>query len=164
MNKLVVDYYRGMAVFISIRLISSFMLLFFGDLFSGLYKYMCSPLEPGAEFISDPNHGKYAPKDMEMLFTDSSHMMLATDSSHDDVNRRLVDSGEPPVERRCWKASAWVTSLQGPYEEDMWEEVRFDEGPSFRRLRPCNRCMVTTVDFETGTHRKSRQPLVELRS
>ena len=51
----------------------------------------------------------------------------------------------------------------GPFDEDSWAEVHFEGGASLKRLRPCNRCMVTTVDYVTGTHRKSREPLTTLR-
>ena len=113
----------------------------------------------------DPKYGPYAPADMRILFNDSVPIMMATDVSHEDVNRRLRKQEKLPLIQDTWKANLFIKTVgsQRPYGEDEWGHVKLGEDVVMERVRPCNRCSVTTVDPSTGTYRSDGEPLRTLR-
>lgn len=49
-----------------------------------------------------------------------------------------------------------------PHDEDSWDWVKIGD-IIFRNIRPCTRCMVTTVDPQTGTKHPEFEPVKTLR-
>ena len=89
----------------------------------------------------DPKYGKDGD---EVGFADSFPFLILTQSSLDDLNRRL---NEPlPVNR--FRPNILLRGNE-PYEEDRWSSVRIGTIP-FRLPKPCARCVTTTVDQETA--------------
>jgi uncharacterized protein YcbX len=54
-----------------------------------------------------------------------------------------------------------VVEGAGPWQEDGWK-VLVIGGSEFSLVKPCSRCVMTTVDPEAGTKSADLQPLREL--
>ena len=91
-------------------------------------------------------------------FSDGFPVLLTGESSLGELNRRLARS--VPMDR--FRPNL-VVSGSAPFEEDEWEEVRIG-GLSFRAVKPCPRCAVTTVDQATGVRDPTGEPLATLAS
>jgi hypothetical protein len=84
-------------------------------------------------------------------FADGYPFLLAGQASLDDLNRRI---GAPlPMER--FRPNLVVEGAE-PFAEDQWPSVRIGD-VTFRNAKPCDRCVLTTVDPESGT--KGPEPL-----
>ncbi|KAK7063119.1 Mitochondrial amidoxime reducing component 2 [Halocaridina rubra] len=86
-------------------------------------------------------------------YTNYCSYMIASQSSLDDLNTRLSD----PVTMRNFRPNIVVEGTKA-YDEDDWAYVRI--GPvQLRRLRPCERCLLITVDTDTGIFHPEKEPL-----
>ena len=75
-------------------------------------------------------------------------------SSLDDLNSRL----EFPVPMNRFRPNLVFTGGQ-PYEEDSWKLLTIGNN-KFAGVKPCSRCVLTTVDQNTGE--KGKEPLATL--
>ncbi|MBS1723208.1 MAG: MOSC domain-containing protein [Armatimonadetes bacterium] len=90
-------------------------------------------------------------------FGDAFPILLANQASLDDLNARL--DGPVPVTR--FRANIMVDGFPA-LAEDAWTRVQI--GPvSFRSPKMCGRCIVTTIDQDTG-QRNGTEPLTTLTS
>ncbi|XP_072929989.1 mitochondrial amidoxime reducing component 2 [Epargyreus clarus] len=90
---------------------------------------------------------------------DESSFNLINKASIDDLNSRL---GDVQVDHRYFRPNFTV---KGPiiYDEDKWKFVKIGESV-FEVLKPCTRCIMTTIDPETGIRNPKTEPLEMLRS
>jgi len=88
-------------------------------------------------------------------FSDGFPLLLITQASLDDLNRRLPE----PVPMRRFRPNLVVSGTE-PYAEDGWRRIRIGE-VTMRVVKPCSRCPITTVDPETG-RRTGKEPLATL--
>jgi uncharacterized protein len=84
-------------------------------------------------------------------FADSFPILIIGQSSLDDLNKRL----ENPVPINRFRPNLVFTGGL-PFGEDYWQKFRIGE-LDFKGIKPCARCVVTTIDQETI--RKSAEPL-----
>jgi uncharacterized protein YcbX len=84
-------------------------------------------------------------------FVDAYPMLLMSESSVADLNSRLSE----PVPMNRFRPNLVITGAL-PYAEDGWDETIID-GINFRCVKPCARCVTTTVKQETGE--KGTEPL-----
>ncbi|KAL0134398.1 hypothetical protein PUN28_001289 [Cardiocondyla obscurior] len=91
-------------------------------------------------------------------YPDETSYTLANEASIADLNTRL----DEPVVAQQFRMSFLV---KGPsaYEEDNWDWVKIGN-VIMRNLRPCTRCIFTTINPETGTKHPNTEPLKTLRS
>jgi uncharacterized protein YcbX len=102
----------------------------------------------------DPDYAR-TPAD-ETSFADGYPVLLIGQASLDALNARLDES----LEMRRFRPNLVVTG-SAPHEEDGWAEFRL--GPAlFYSVKPCGRCVVTTLDPDTGTPHPRREPLRSL--
>ena len=88
-------------------------------------------------------------------FSDGYPILIIGQSSLDDLNNRL----ENPVNINRFRPN-FVFTHGEPFEEDAWHE--FTVGNiRFFGVKPCARCIMTTIDQETG-EKKSKEPLLTL--
>lgn len=96
----------------------------------------------------------YAQSSENVSLADGYPLLIIGQSSLDDLNTRL----EIPVPMNRFRPN--LVFLGGkPYEEEGWQEFSVG-GNRFRAAKPCARCVLTTVDQETGE--KGREPLLTL--
>ena len=88
-------------------------------------------------------------------FADGYPFMLIGQGSLDDLNSRL----EVPVPMNRFRPN-FVVSGSGSFAEDDWKKIRIGEA-IFHVVKPCERCVITTVDQLTGK-KKGKEPLKTL--
>lgn len=99
---------------------------------------------------------RYTSQEEITSFSDAYPMLLIGQASLDDLNNRLQD----PVPMNRFRPNIVVEGW-APYEEDT---IRFFQAGSIRleAVKPCARCVLTTIDQETGL--KGKDPLKTLAS
>jgi uncharacterized protein len=91
-----------------------------------------------------PADSNYAHFDTNVSFADGFPYLLISQASLHDLNTRLSE----PVEMLRFRPNLVVEGAL-PYDEDQWFE--FEIGHSaFYGVKPCARCIMTTVNPETG--------------
>ena len=94
---------------------------------------------------------EYASPDDQVGFADGFSFLLASCASLDDLNRRLAS----PLPMNRFRPNI-VVSGGDAFQEDRWKRIRID-GITFGVVKPCARCVITTVDQKTGE--AAREPL-----
>jgi uncharacterized protein YcbX len=90
-------------------------------------------------------------------FADGFPLLLTNAASLDAVNDWLVEGGDEPVGMTRFRPNAVVSGAPA-WAEDGWVGRRIVIGDvTFRVPMACSRCVLTTIDPETGE--KGRQPL-----
>jgi len=103
-----------------------------------------------------PTHAR--PGD-EVSFADAYPLLLVSQASLDHLNSRLA---EPlPVER--FRPNLVVADVAAPHGEDDWTRIRIG-AVEFDVVKPCTRCVFTTVDPARGEFDPSGEPLRTLKT
>lgn len=96
----------------------------------------------------------YRPAQENVSLADGYPLLVIGQSSLDDLNGRL----EEPVPMNRFRPNIVFTGGD-PYEEDSWRQFRIGAN-RFLGVKPCGRCVLTTVDQETGV--AGKEPLLTL--
>jgi uncharacterized protein YcbX len=94
-------------------------------------------------------------------FADGFPLLLTTDGSLAALNELIAagpNAGEAPVPMIRFRPGV-VVAGSAPWAEDGWTALRIG-GARFRAVKPCGRCVVTTLDPDTAE--KGREPLATL--
>lgn len=95
-------------------------------------------------------------------FADGYPLLLIGEASLVDLNRRLV-GGTPavqsPLPMNRFRPNLVVAGAE-PFAEDNWSRIRVGEAV-FRSTKPCDRCVMTTVDQAKGEF-AGKEPLKTL--
>lgn len=116
---------------------------------------LCWLDDPGRHPV-DRDH--FEPDD-RVNFADGYPLLITNTASLDALNEWLLESGdiEGPLPMTRFRSNL-VVSGSHPWAEDDWIGRRLRIGDvAVRAVKPCARCIVTTIDQETGE--KGRQPL-----
>jgi uncharacterized protein YcbX len=110
-------------------------------------------------YLDDPTRRavdpEYGADGDTVSFADGYPLLLANAASLDQLGQWLTAAGEEPVPMNRFRPNVVVSGFE-PWAEDRWRRIRI--GPvSFRVVKPCDRCVVTTTDQTTGE--RGRQPL-----
>jgi len=87
-------------------------------------------------------------------FADGYPLLLTTQASLSDLNERL--NAPLPMDR--FRPNVVVAGAK-PWAEDTWRRLRIGQ-VTFRAVKPCGRCAVTTIDQQTAT--RGKEPLTTL--
>jgi len=87
----------------------------------------------------------------EVSFADGYPVLLTTEASLADLNARL----DTPVPMNRFRPNLVVADC-APFEEDTWQQIRIGE-VLFHGVKPCARCVVTTIDQASGV--AGKEPL-----
>jgi uncharacterized protein YcbX len=99
----------------------------------------------------------HARPDDRVSFADGYPLLLTNTASLSAVNDWLVEAGDEPVPMTRFRPNI-VVSGASAWAEDEWLGGRLKIGAvTFRAAKACARCVVTTIDQETGE--TGRQPL-----
>ena len=96
----------------------------------------------------------YARDGDQTSFADAFSLLVISEASLEDLNRRL----ESPVSMDRFRPNLVVGGCE-PYAEDGWDEIRTPDAV-FRVAEPCPRCVITTVD--QGSGERGKEPLKTL--
>lgn len=99
---------------------------------------------------------RYAANKEIVGFADAYPFLLIGQSSLDDLNTRLAEK----VKMNRFRPNLVFTGGD-PFDEDKMKSFEIN-GIVFYPVKPCSRCVVTTVDQETGI--KGKEPLTTLSS
>lgn len=94
---------------------------------------------------------KYARDNDMVSFADGYPYLLISQASLDCLNDRLSE----PMSMLRFRPNVVVEGTT-PYQEDSWAEFRMGD-LEFYGVKPCARCVLTTIDPETGE--KGKEPL-----
>lgn len=83
----------------------------------------------------------------EVAFHDDSPLLAISQSSLDELNRRLP----APLPMNRFRPNLVITDAK-PFEEDLWQRVAIGE-TVLRAVKQCERCVTTTVDQVAGVFR-----------
>lgn len=100
----------------------------------------------------------WVPAYRRVSFADGFPFLVTNMSSLEELNSRLAN----PVEMRRFRANIVVSGAQ-PWDEDHWNRLSIGE-VSISLVKPCSRCILTTVDPDTGVRSPDGQPLKTLAS
>jgi uncharacterized protein len=99
-------------------------------------------------YMTDSEHRPVNPAQARaediVSFADGYPFLLISEASLEDLNARL----EEPITMERFRPNIVVSGTE-PYAEDGYSEVRLGE-ISFRGVKRCDRCSVTTIDPLTG--------------
>lgn len=97
---------------------------------------------------------KYVVKDESVSFADGMPYLILGQEALNDLNSRL----ENPVSMDRFRPNIVFSGGQ-PYVEDSWKKIRIG-AVRFQVVKPCARCVLTTIDQETGF--QGKEPLKTL--
>jgi len=91
------------------------------------------------------------------LYSDLTAILLVNKSSVDDLNSKITSGTTITTEN--FRGSITIEGEEAPaYAEDDWDWVKIGD-VIFRNVKPCTRCIMTTIDQETGVRNEDREPL-----
>lgn len=96
----------------------------------------------------------YAQPSDQTGFSDGFPLLLISQGSLEDLNSRL----QQPVTMNRFRPNLVVSGIE-PFAEDHWKKIRIGE-VVFELVKPCSRCVMTTVNPETAE--KGKEPLATL--
>lgn len=99
---------------------------------------------------------KYAEPGERVAFADGFPLLLVGQGSLDDLSERVGR----PLEMRRFRPNL-VIAGGAPYAEDGWKRIRIGE-LILRPVKPCTRCIITTLDPDTGERSADQEPLATL--
>ena len=91
----------------------------------------------------------------DVAFHDDSPILIISESSLEELNRRLT----VPLPMNRFRPNIVVRDAV-PFDEDGWQRVAIGDA-CFRAIKACERCVITTVDQTTGTF-SGPEPLATL--
>ncbi|GAA1838987.1 MOSC domain-containing protein [Pseudonocardia ailaonensis] len=106
----------------------------------------------------DPDYGR---ADDRVSFADGYPLLLTTEGSLEALNALVAEgpnAAEAPLPMVRFRPNVVVTGTPA-WAEDGWSSVRIGAA-RFRVVKPCGRCVMTTVDPDTAE--KGREPLATL--
>lgn len=101
---------------------------------------------------------KFTKNDTSAL-ADEVSFNLINEASVDDLNTRLTNC---QVTEKNFRPNFVLTGAKA-YAEDDWKFVKIGENV-FEIIKPCTRCILTTIDPETGVRNSQTEPLETLKS
>jgi uncharacterized protein len=93
-------------------------------------------------------------------FADGYPCLLTTTASLTELNRRIMETYEdsaPLVSMDRFRSNI-VVETEFPFEEDDWKTIQIGE-IQFAVVKPCSRCIIPTIDQQTGDRNKLKEPL-----
>jgi uncharacterized protein len=106
------------------------------------------------ESNSRPVDARFKINNENVSLADGYPVLIIGQSSLDDLNNRL----EKKVPMNRFRPNLVFTGGQ-PYEEDTWRNFSVGKN-KFTGVKPCSRCVLTTIDQQTGE--KGKEPLATL--
>ncbi len=103
---------------------------------------------------------RYAHRPAQTTFTDGFPILIVSQASLDELNQRLIERGSDPVPITRFRPNLVVTDCDA-FAEDTWHTVQIGN-VTLDIVKPCARCVTTTVDQATGTVPDTAEPLATL--
>lgn len=102
--------------------------------------------------------GRWGPK-VPVSFADAYPILVTTTGSLDALNAAIAADGGDAVPMKRFRPNIVIDGAR-PWAEDFWKTIRIG-GVKLDLVKPCDRCVVTTLDQTTG-EKMGREPLKTL--
>jgi len=112
-------------------------------------------------YFGDHSKRQVKARQEPLAFADGYPLLLISQASLDDLNSRLIQQQLSPVDMAQFRTNL-VVNYGEAYQEDSWQHIRIGE-VEFEIIKPCSRCVFTTVNPQTGDKDDAMQPLKTLR-
>lgn len=93
-------------------------------------------------------------------FADGYPCLLTTTASLAELNRRIMDTYQDStlsVSMDRFRSNI-VAETENPFEEDNWKTITIGK-LQFAVVKPCSRCIIPTINQQTGDRNELREPL-----
>jgi len=100
----------------------------------------------------------YAQPGDRVAFADGFPLLLIGQSSLDDLSSRVGR----PLEMLRFRPNLVIEGSTA-FAEDGWKRIRIGD-IEFRVVKPCSRCILTTIDPQSGERNADREPLTTLKT
>ncbi len=107
-----------------------------------------------------PVDERYARRPAKTSFTDGFPLLLLSEASVAELNNRLIVRGSESVPISRFRPNVVVNDCAA-FAEDDWRTIQIG-GMTLDVVKPCARCVTTTVDQATGTIPDHTEPLATL--
>ena len=94
--------------------------------------------------------------DDQVAFADGYPLLVIGQASLDDLSQRIGR----PMEMLRFRPNLVIEGGE-PFAEDGWKRLRIGD-VEFRAVKPCSRCILTTIDPQTGERSADREPFATL--
>jgi uncharacterized protein YcbX len=98
----------------------------------------------------------YGNDDDQVAFADGFPLLLIGEASLQDLSQKVGR----PLEMLRFRPNLVIVGSEA-YAEDSWKRIRIGD-VEFRVVKPCSRCILTTIDPQTGERSADREPLATL--
>ncbi|MCU1758298.1 MOSC domain-containing protein [Pseudomonas sp. 14P_8.1_Bac3] len=98
----------------------------------------------------------YGKDDDKVAFADGFPLLLIGQASLEDLSHKVGRS----LEMLRFRPNLVIEGSEA-YAEDGWKRIRIGD-VEFRVVKPCSRCILTTIDPQTGLRSEDREPLATL--
>ncbi|MET0847698.1 MAG: MOSC domain-containing protein [Pseudomonas sp.] len=98
----------------------------------------------------------YGRDDDQVAFADGFPLLLIGQASLQDLSQKVGR----PLEMLCFRPNLVIEGSEA-YAEDRWKRIRIGD-VEFRVVKSCSRCILTTIDPQTGLRSEDREPLATL--
>lgn len=109
--------------------------------------------------LTDPRYATEAGQSVS--FADGFPLLLISQASLDGLNQRLSAKGRCEIPMARFRPNLVVTGAEIAHAEDSWRKVRIGER-HFALVKPCVRCVLTTIDTESYVRDPFGEPLKTL--
>ncbi|MDJ0575036.1 MAG: MOSC domain-containing protein [Xenococcaceae cyanobacterium MO_234.B1] len=119
----------------------------------------CRLVRQSPQYIR-PVNPKIAPDPTPVSFADGYPVLITTTASLKELNRRITETYQDPeliVPMNRFRPNI-VVETELPFDEDNWKLVQVGE-IKFAVVKPSSRCIITTVDQQTGNVNRLKEPL-----
>jgi uncharacterized protein YcbX len=113
-----------------------------------------------ADTFIRPVDPSYAPRPAQTGFADAFPLLVLSEASLEELNRRIVGRGCAPVPMSRFRPNVVLAGCPA-FAEDEWKAVRVG-GMTLDLVKPCARCVTTTVDQARGEVPDRTEPLATL--
>jgi uncharacterized protein YcbX len=93
-------------------------------------------------------------------FTDGYPILIVSEASLADLNQRLIERGGDPVHMQRFRPNVVVSGCDA-FAEDSWQTIQIGT-LTIDVVKPCARCVLTSIDPATGTVPDPAEPLATL--
>ena len=128
--------------------------------FSHYLRQECTLLFFGEESFRERKAN--TPQARKLAFADGYPLLLISQASLGDINDKLALQGLPSVSMAQFRPNIIIDNTL-PFAEDGWQHIRIGD-VDFTVSKPCERCIFTTINPETGQKDNQTQPLKTLHS
>ncbi|WP_223483826.1 MOSC domain-containing protein [Pseudomonas sp. A-RE-19] len=98
----------------------------------------------------------YGKDDDQVAFADGFPLLLIGQASLEDLSSKVGR----PLEMLRFRPNLVIEGSEA-YAEDSWKRIRIGD-VEFRVVKSCSRCILTTIDPQTGERSEDREPLATL--